>query len=1709
MSGSKVSTPIELKSLPMSNMTTPPSMAVGGAEGEECRVLSYNINILPFGMRLQPAHDYKDDRLSDFIDAIAPERQSPPAAPLFDVLLLQEVYSSPYVPKLARAKLCRQQRMVALLKERGFEHHAVPKQPSVMGMLSRLKATDTGLVIVSRFPISERASHVLRSSGSPRGVLFAKVDLPGGSSMLCFSVRLTTGLRASDLAEVRQFISGIAHRFPSCPVVLGGDFGINSILQPAQRDAYGFIYDGSTQQSPAYEELLRHIDRQQRLQDVVLDAYGQHVPTRPPDAGPMELDDTLAGQQHTARTDFLFVSKECIVPNQQRAATPVSFLQPLNYFSVSASYLPAGNGAPEQAEHITCRSTEIMRFPAPDSRPYKYLSDHFGIAATVVVPASLRTRRPVNALDDNAAAPHQLAGTHSANGGRDLKPRLTAFIDNIRRGHTVNDFVVSAWEVVLLLVLYWLSKWAAASFAFVYAALILSQRMFPREPPEEPFGVVTERVKAGVSAVEVIGGTQQADMGSGSLKLHLSPTAPAAGSLPTATSVATFGVAWRTALRNRPWVNCIGRIEDSAAGTPQVQWLTVEDVDRLAAWYGRGLRSLGLTKGSRLAVLADPSPDAAIIDIACLLTGIVTVPLSGDLATMRCQLQAARCSVCVTSRTRLEQLLDTRAASLTAAVLVDSAAASPSALAQTDRLKHDAADRGLRLITVKELSDLGQDGPASIRVDLRSDDVATILCDVGEEVPIGVERQVSLRIVDQRHFMAMVHQIDACRILGKDAPPPLEQRSAAHASGSQHRLDRRSSKPATTTLDAPSARAQPLKNALFPGGGCLLIHRGFSDLLERVASIAASLIAFRVVHARSSQSLFDDCRIVQPTVVFVSPGTLHNVRAQIEGNLSKRQRWYTTLFRIAFAARLRLQGRSRDSWAMRLFFSRTEAMFGSRLTTLVVPTLEHVSFKLRDFAAVCFTPRIREVAFVQDCGIICVNGIPPPNTLVRIVDCFSESQPDSAFDSGAGEITVSGPAVLPDAKSSTGWAHSGIVGSWRGLRLSAICPRDGLLWPMMNVSVAAPQLEREYLAGSRMSANLFLTCKPLRPLVAVVVPRREAVEEVAQQQGMHGVAQLPWPEFARIAKPLIVQDLERVAREFKMPFAHLVRGVHLHPHPFAQHSSFFSQHRALRRNRVARYFENAIDSTYSELGRQHTHSSPETRADSPASLGAATIGGRRNSVSPLPSPSPGLSGAPQYSAQRQRRQAVGEPRSFHLCPRAPFAIDIGGTCAKIAYFQPPRHSVSLPPYCEDETAPEDMRNLFAVTADSFFSKESLARMNNARPAEDGAEVGSLRFMRLPTNRVSEFLSYLQDTRATRIFKDNVLTELPATGGGAQKFSAAVASTFSNQVSLLPVKEMESIIRGMQLCIESAQDCIFSYDFRDLVRVPHRLSVTPSTGIYPFMVVNIGSGVSIVKCPAPNVPYVRVGGTPVGGGTFWGLARALTNVRTWDEVKELTRLDGPGDHTNVDLLVGDIYGFNARDLPPRLTVDTVASCFGKLGTSRLEHESDGHRDSAAGSRPQTPQVVTSPVLSFPQAVMPAPDDLVGGSFPRGPGNDADANEENTPGHGSGRQPQPVDIIRSLLMMVATNVTQIAHLVSQQEHVENIFFTGGFVRDNEVVWRHISRLTDYWSNSKRVAHFIESDGYLGVIGALAAASDAVPVGSDDERTREANAAVAVTG
>lgn len=208
-------------------------------------------------------------------------------------------------------------------------------------------------------------------------------------------------------------------------------------------------------------------------------------------------------------------------------------------------------------------------------------------------------------------------------------------------------------------------------------------------------------------------------------------------------------------------------------------------------------------------------------------------------------------------------------------------------------------------------------------------------------------------------------------------------------------------------------------------------------------------------------------------------------------------------------------------------------------------------------------------------------------------------------------------------------------------------------------------------------------------------------------------------------------------------------------------------------------------------------------------------------------------------------------------------------------------------------------------------------------------------------------------------------------------------------------------------------------------------VSPRENIYPYLLVNIGSGVSILKVDGPR-SYQRVGGTSLGGGTLWGLLSLLTGASNFDEMLEQA---GHGDNANVDMLVGDIYGTDYGKIGLKST--TIASSFGKVFRKKSLAEA------AAAAQKDQPNHEAGPLqLGFTES----------------------------------------DISRSLLYAVSNNIGQIAYLQSQIHNVSDIYFGGSFIRGHRQTMNTLSYGLKFWSKGEKQAYFLRHEGYLGAVGAF---------------------------
>lgn len=341
----------------------------------------------------------------------------------------------------------------------------------------------------------------------------------------------------------------------------------------------------------------------------------------------------------------------------------------------------------------------------------------------------------------------------------------------------------------------------------------------------------------------------------------------------------------------------------------------------------------------------------------------------------------------------------------------------------------------------------------------------------------------------------------------------------------------------------------------------------------------------------------------------------------------------------------------------------------------------------------------------------------------------------------------------------------------------------------------------------------------------------------------------------------------------------------------------------------------------------------------------------------------------------------------------------------------------------------------------YFSRE------NGNP-ESG---GRLNFLSFETDKIDDCIEYLRHLQS-KYQQANGATKaaelmVMATGGGAFKFYDRIKERLG--VDVVREDEMECLIMGLDFFITEIPTEVFTYNDADPDNAVEYQE--PREEVYPYLLVNIGSGVSMIKVSGPS-QYQRIGGTSLGGGTLWGLLSLLTGARNFDDMLAMA---DKGENSAVDLLVGDIYGEGMGYEKIGLSERTIASSFGKV----LKRKREAERSAEDGGDLSNGDASHSPE----QPAAPADDkavNLVGG----------------------GRMFKPEDISRSLLYAISNNIGQIAYLQSEKHNLQRIYFGGSFIRGHQQTIHTLSFAIKFWSKGAKQAYFLRHEGYLGAVGAF---------------------------
>lgn len=486
-------------------------------------------------------------------------------------------------------------------------------------------------------------------------------------------------------------------------------------------------------------------------------------------------------------------------------------------------------------------------------------------------------------------------------------------------------------------------------------------------------------------------------------------------------------------------------------------------------------------------------------------------------------------------------------------------------------------------------------------------------------------------------------------------------------------------------------------------------------------------------------------------------------------------------------------------------------------------------------------------------------------------------------------------------------------------------------------------------------------------------------------------------------------------------------------------------------------------------------------------------------------------------------------------------IDFGGTLTKVVFFQP-------------DNLPET-----AKTIADFVLKSSKYGTTGERDLhlsfKSKRMKGTFHFIRFESSRT---------LGALKLFKglhDNI-SVVRATGGGAIKYRNQVKDELD--IDLSSSDEFQSLVLGLTFVLLELNEteCYTYLDYSkcsqaelegssnrirqrsgsedvDCVRVSR-----PITRLFPFLIVNIGSGVSILKVNGPR-DFERVSGTALGGSTFLGLCKLITHCKDFKSAMEMAE---KGEDRNINLLVEDIYG-GPLILPSTQPKKTMSNIFAANGS---------HNKSSHNLRPERrslqemPEPRTSPSASFvlkgahiaaffgklaKQKLCklisldnePLSDTLDYANFSLlillsiccAYVISEKVSEENYPllfvfavipvfafflirflksdpvkdiekasmdsSNDESCEIAPEDVAKALVGMISQNITQIAYMSAKMHNVHRVVFTGSFLRSNEVAQIVLSRNIKIWSSGEVSALFVEHEGYFGALGSFLSESE----------------------
>jgi long-chain acyl-CoA synthetase len=397
-----------------------------------------------------------------------------------------------------------------------------------------------------------------------------------------------------------------------------------------------------------------------------------------------------------------------------------------------------------------------------------------------------------------------------------------------------------------------------------------------------------------------------------------------------------------------------------------------------------------------------------------------------------------------------------------------------------------------------------------------------------------------------------------------------------------------------------------LLDAMFSNNDVHFSYLPLAHMLERI--VVATIItvgASIAFYSGNVMKLMDDITLAKPSFFVSVPRLLNRIHDKIIAQANERGIISQFIFKKALTAkRENLKHSIYTHWLWdRLIFNKIKQKLGGRVGAILSGAAP-ISGDTLDVLSVCFCcPATEgfgqtETAAGSTLGIPKDSlryqvGVPLPCNEIKLTDIpemnyFSKDKPYPR-----GEICLRGPNVFrgyykdevttKEVLDADGWCHSGDVGMFDDEgRLFVIDRKKNIFKLAQGEYIAPEKIENVYIESPFISQCFVYGDSFQAFLIAIVVPDEEVVMKYAQQRYFPDSDSYEKLCKTTALKNLLMEDMNRVAKEKELKGFEKVRVIWIESVPFSIDSGLLTPTFKLKRAQAKQHYQKVIKTLYAE-----------------------------------------------------------------------------------------------------------------------------------------------------------------------------------------------------------------------------------------------------------------------------------------------------------------------------------------------------------------------------------------------------------------------------------------------------------------------------------------------------------------------------------------------